>query len=141
VLTLVARGKTGAKIAAMLLLSPTTVQTHVSNALVKLDANNRVHAVTIALRAGEIDIDDVPLRLTARDGAAGRSGAGARRRRAATPGPAGSRRACRVRGRCRSAGSCRRRARRDGVPSTSPKAMSAPRRLRRDARTAERRQT
>lgn len=60
ILALVARGKTGAKIATQLFLSPTTVQTHVNNALVKLDARNRPHAVALALQAGEIDIDDGP---------------------------------------------------------------------------------
>jgi DNA-binding CsgD family transcriptional regulator len=60
VLSLVARGNTGAKIATQLFLSPTTVQTHVNNALAKLDARNRVHAVAIALQSGEIDIDDPP---------------------------------------------------------------------------------
>lgn len=58
ILTLVARGTTGAKIATQLFLSPTTVQTHVNNALVKLDAKNRPHAVALALQAGEIDIDE-----------------------------------------------------------------------------------
>ena len=57
VLTLVARGHTGEQIAALLFLSPTTVQTHVTNALVKLEARNRVHGVAIALRAREIGID------------------------------------------------------------------------------------
>jgi DNA-binding CsgD family transcriptional regulator len=60
VLSLVARGKTGAKIATQLFLAPTTVQTHVNNALAKLGARNRVHAVAIALQSGEIDIDDPP---------------------------------------------------------------------------------
>lgn len=60
ILALVARGKTGAKIATQLFLSPTTVQTHVNNVLVKLDARNRPHAVALALRSGEIDIDDAP---------------------------------------------------------------------------------
>lgn len=60
VLSLVAQGKTGAKIATQLFLAPTTVQTHVNNALVKLGARNRVHGVAIALQSGEIDIDDPP---------------------------------------------------------------------------------
>jgi DNA-binding CsgD family transcriptional regulator len=60
VLSLVARGNTGAKIATQLFLAPTTVQTHVNNTLVKLEARNRVHAVAIALQTGEIDIDDPP---------------------------------------------------------------------------------
>lgn len=60
VLSLVAQGKTGAKIATQLFLAPTTVQTHVNNAVAKLGARNRVHAVAIALESGEIDIGDPP---------------------------------------------------------------------------------
>ncbi len=60
VLTLVAYGHTGARIAAQLFVSPTTVETHVNNALIKLEARNRVHGVAIALRAREIGIDMRP---------------------------------------------------------------------------------
>lgn len=55
ILTLVAHGKTGLQIAAELFLSPATVQTHVNNALLKLNAKNRSHGIATALRAGEID--------------------------------------------------------------------------------------
>jgi DNA-binding CsgD family transcriptional regulator len=57
ILTLVAHGKTGLQIAAELFLSPATVQTHVNNALLKLDAKNRSHGIATALCAGEIDFE------------------------------------------------------------------------------------
>lgn len=55
ILTLVAHGKTGLQIAAELVLSPATVQTHVNNALIKLKAKNRSHGIATALQTGEID--------------------------------------------------------------------------------------
>jgi DNA-binding CsgD family transcriptional regulator len=58
VLTLVAAGQTGISIAAQLFLSPTTVQTHVNNSLLKLNAKNRAHGIAIALRSGEIELDE-----------------------------------------------------------------------------------
>jgi DNA-binding CsgD family transcriptional regulator len=58
VLTLVAAGKTGISIAGQLFLSPTTVQTHVNNSLLKLNAKNRAHGIAIALRTGEIELDE-----------------------------------------------------------------------------------
>jgi DNA-binding CsgD family transcriptional regulator len=61
VLTLVAEGKTGLGIAAELFLSPTTVQTHVNNSLLKLQARNRAHGIAIALQSGEIELGDAPL--------------------------------------------------------------------------------
>ena len=54
VLSLLAQGLTGVEIAERLYLSPETVRTHVRNAMEKLEANTRVHAVAIALRQGEI---------------------------------------------------------------------------------------
>jgi len=56
VLALVALGHTGVQIAAQLFLSPATVQTHVTNILIKLGAKNRAHGIAIALRAGELDL-------------------------------------------------------------------------------------
>lgn len=56
ILTLVALGNTGAQIAGELFLSPATVQTHVANALIKLGAKNRAHAITLALLGGELDL-------------------------------------------------------------------------------------
>ena len=54
VLDLLAKGLNGEEVAARLVLSPETVRTHVRNAMEKLEANTRVHAVAIALRQGEI---------------------------------------------------------------------------------------
>ena len=54
VLDLLAQGLNGEEVAARLILSPETVRTHVRNAMEKLEANTRVHAVAIALRQGEI---------------------------------------------------------------------------------------
>jgi DNA-binding NarL/FixJ family response regulator len=42
--------------AAELFLSPLTVRTHVRNAMRKLEAHTRVHAITLALQQGEIEI-------------------------------------------------------------------------------------
>lgn len=60
ILTLVALGNTGVQIAAQLFLSPATVQTHMVNTLIKLRARNRAHGIAIALRTGELDLDDRP---------------------------------------------------------------------------------
>jgi DNA-binding NarL/FixJ family response regulator len=54
VLDLLAKGLNGEEVAKQLVLSPETVRTHVRNAMEKLEANTRVHAVAIALRQGEI---------------------------------------------------------------------------------------
>jgi DNA-binding CsgD family transcriptional regulator len=56
VLDLMAEGLTGTEIASRLQISPETVRSHVQNAIGKLDAHNRVHAVVLALRAREIDL-------------------------------------------------------------------------------------
>ena len=54
VLDLLAKGLNGEEVAKRLVLSPETVRTHVRNAMEKLEASTRVHAVAIALRQGEI---------------------------------------------------------------------------------------
>ncbi len=54
VLQLLAAGLTGARIAEALGLSPETVRTHIRNAMRRLDARTRVHAVVRALALGEI---------------------------------------------------------------------------------------
>jgi DNA-binding CsgD family transcriptional regulator len=54
VLSLLADGRSGAQIAAELVLSPETVRTHVRNAMSKLGATTRSHAVALALQRGEI---------------------------------------------------------------------------------------
>ncbi len=55
ILDLLAEGLTGAQIAKRLFLSPETVRTHIRNAMEKLEAQTRVHAVALALRRREIE--------------------------------------------------------------------------------------
>jgi len=54
VLTLVASGLQGGDIAERLFLAPETVKSHVHNAMGKLGAHTRAHAVAIALVTGQI---------------------------------------------------------------------------------------
>jgi DNA-binding CsgD family transcriptional regulator len=54
VLRLLAEGRSGSQIADELVLSPETVRTHVRNAMSKLGATTRSHAVALALQNGEI---------------------------------------------------------------------------------------
>ncbi|MFA4928448.1 MAG: PAS domain-containing protein [Patulibacter sp.] len=54
VVTLVSSGMTGAEIAEQLYLAPATVERHVANALRKLGAKNRPHAIALAIRSGEL---------------------------------------------------------------------------------------
>ncbi len=54
VMTLVASGLQSGDIAERLFLSPETVKSHVHNALSKLGAHTRAHAVAIALVTGQI---------------------------------------------------------------------------------------
>jgi PAS domain S-box-containing protein len=56
VLTLLARGLTGAQIAERLSLSPETVRIHVRNARGRLGARTRAHAIALALLRGEIEV-------------------------------------------------------------------------------------
>jgi DNA-binding NarL/FixJ family response regulator len=55
ILALLSRGLSGEEAAQELHLSPETVRTHVRNAMNKLDASTRVHAVALALQRGEIE--------------------------------------------------------------------------------------
>ena len=57
VLRLIATGTSNKIIAGQLSLAETTVKTHVQNILFKLGANDRTHAVTIALKRGYIALD------------------------------------------------------------------------------------
>jgi DNA-binding NarL/FixJ family response regulator len=52
----VARGRSNKIIAAELLITEHTVKNHLKNILSKLDADDRTHAVTIALKRGYIDL-------------------------------------------------------------------------------------
>ena len=56
VLRLIAAGNANKEIAARLDLAEDTVKRHVTNILSKLDANDRTHAVTIALKRGFIEL-------------------------------------------------------------------------------------
>lgn len=56
VLRLIARGNANKLIADQLSISEETVKSHVTNVLSKLGANDRTHAVTIALKRGIIDL-------------------------------------------------------------------------------------
>lgn len=52
----IALGNTGVQIASRLFLSPTTVQSHVVNALLKLNAKKRAHGIALALEGNELDL-------------------------------------------------------------------------------------
>ena len=56
VLTQLALGRTGAQVAQQLVLSPETVRTHIRNAMEKLGASTRTHAIALAIATGEIDV-------------------------------------------------------------------------------------
>ena len=58
ILDLLAQGLTGEQVAERLVLSAETVKTHIRNAMNKLEANTRVHAIAIALREGYISPPD-----------------------------------------------------------------------------------
>src|SRR5919205_274027 len=54
IMDLLAQGLTGEQVAERLVLSSETVKTHIRNAMSKLEAHTRVHAIAIALREGFI---------------------------------------------------------------------------------------
>jgi DNA-binding NarL/FixJ family response regulator len=54
ILELLAHGLSGEEASQQLYLSSETVRTHVRNAMAKLDASTRVHAVALAMQRGEI---------------------------------------------------------------------------------------
>jgi DNA-binding NarL/FixJ family response regulator len=56
VMDLLVRGLTGEQIAQRLFLSAETVKTHVRNAMGKLDASTRVHAVALGIASGELTL-------------------------------------------------------------------------------------
>ncbi|MGB8731717.1 MAG: response regulator transcription factor [Candidatus Sulfotelmatobacter sp.] len=57
VLRLIGEGNANKQIADKLSIGETTVKNHISNILSKLSANDRAHAVTIALQRGIIELD------------------------------------------------------------------------------------
>ena len=59
VMDLLAQGLTGEQVAELLVLSAETVKTHVRNAMGKLDATTRVHAIALGLRDGHISAPPV----------------------------------------------------------------------------------
>jgi DNA-binding NarL/FixJ family response regulator len=58
ILDLLAQGLTGEQVAEKLVLSAETIKTHIRNAMSKLEAHTRVHAIAIALREGYISPPD-----------------------------------------------------------------------------------
>lgn len=56
VLALIAKGRSNKEIAAALGVSDETVKTHVSNVMQKLQAQDRAHAVTEAIRLGLLEV-------------------------------------------------------------------------------------
>ncbi len=55
ILQMLAGGLTGEQVAERLVLSPETVRTHVRNAMNKLNAKTRAHAIALAVREREIE--------------------------------------------------------------------------------------
>ena len=56
VLRLIATGNANKQIAAQLSIAEETVKSHITNVLAKLGANDRTHAVTLALKRGIIEL-------------------------------------------------------------------------------------
>ncbi len=63
ILTYIAEGNSNKEIAHILEISEQTIKNHVSAILRKLNANDRAHAVTLALRSGWISPEAKPRRL------------------------------------------------------------------------------
>jgi DNA-binding NarL/FixJ family response regulator len=59
-MALVAQGLSNDQIAAQLFLSPLTVKTHVSRAMLKLGARDRAQLVVIAYQSGLVAPGDTP---------------------------------------------------------------------------------
>jgi len=59
ILNYIASGNSNKKIAYILQISEQTIKNHVSNILRKLNANDRAHAVVLAIRYGWISVEDL----------------------------------------------------------------------------------
>ncbi len=59
ILTYVANGNTNKQIASALQISEQTIKNHVSAILRKLNANDRAHAVVVAIRHGWISVETI----------------------------------------------------------------------------------
>jgi DNA-binding NarL/FixJ family response regulator len=64
---LIARGLSNAEIGQELYISETTVKTHVTHILQKLDLRDRVQAVVLAYQAGFFEPEPEPVRSSGRD--------------------------------------------------------------------------
>ncbi|MDQ3723490.1 MAG: helix-turn-helix transcriptional regulator [Actinomycetota bacterium] len=60
IMMLAASGSQNAEMAQRLVLAPETIKSHIQNAMSKLGARTRAHAVAIALVSGQIDWSDDP---------------------------------------------------------------------------------
>lgn len=60
IVQLLATGLTGEEIAERLELSPETVRTHVRNAMRRLGARTRAHAIALAVRRGDVELELEP---------------------------------------------------------------------------------
>ena len=58
VVQLLATGLTGEEIAGQLFLSSETVRTHIRNAMQRMDAHTRAHLIALAVRDGEVTVDE-----------------------------------------------------------------------------------
>ncbi len=61
IIELLATGLTGEQVAERLVISSETVKTHVRNAMTKLEARTRSHAIAISLCAGYISLQEPAL--------------------------------------------------------------------------------
>ncbi|MET8846078.1 response regulator transcription factor [Amycolatopsis sp. NPDC004625] len=68
VLVLLAEGCTNPEIAEALVISTETVRTHIRHILYRLDAHDRVHAVTQAFRFRILDVESAGLRMSGSTG-------------------------------------------------------------------------
>jgi two-component system response regulator DegU len=66
ILNQIANGKSNKQIAGLLEISEQTIKNHISSILRKLNANDRAHAVVLAIKHGWISVEDHPFNATGR---------------------------------------------------------------------------